>query len=297
MSPLQANSKIQIQQRLPAAPVPLRQVAARPTITVEATETGSGNAVDFNWQGGQHFLALHDIKIIDGETRVGDLRATGANDLVDTLTLVPAGLEVSGWSQNAERRNGFVAVYLDPGAITRDLAEVSASVELKPKLYFRSQIVRQTVQKLHRCLTHPETTDTLYMDALGVVLSVELWRAAAADTDHRKTGATLSRKQLQQVTDAIESSLDSPLALQSLADIAGLSRFHFLRAFKASAGLSPHQFVLSKRIAKARELLEGTRLPISEISRLAGFGSAAHFARVFHVSVGMTPSDYRNSCQ
>lgn len=266
---------------------------SRPSIAVEAVDTGAGTALEFKWLGQQHLLSLHDIRIVDGETRLGDLRAAGDADLINTMTFVPAGHEVSGWSQNVERRNSFVAVYLDPDTAAHELAGLRSSVELKANLYFRNQNLMQTVQKLQRCLLQPESTDQLYIDALGVVLSVELFRAAAAEAAVSKLGARLSNRQLSRVMEFIESGMDSPIALQTLAEIAGLSRFHFLRAFKASTGLSPHQFVLAKRLAKARDLLEQSQLPIAEIARLSGFGSAAHIAKAFHAQVGMTPSEYR----
>lgn len=265
----------------------------RPSIKLEAVELGAGNANEFRWVGQQHYLALHDIRTIDGETTLGDLHVSGGADLIDTMTFVPAGHEISGWSQNVERRNSFVAVYLDPDTAANELGNVRSSVQLQPKLYFRNQNLMRTVQKLQLCLSQPESIDQLYIDALGVVLSVELFREAIADTAPSKSGATLSTRQLNHVMQAVESGLDSPIALQTLADIAGLSRFHFLRAFKATTGLSPHQFVLAKRLAMARDLLEQSQLPIAEIATLSGFGSAAHFAKAFHAQVGMTPSEYR----
>lgn len=256
---------------------------------------GSGNALEFKWVGQQHYLALHDFKTTDGETRLGDLQAAGGADLIDTMTFVPAGLEISGWSQNVERRNAFAAVYLDPDTAAHELSDVGLRVELQPRLYFRNQDLMRTVQKLQHCLREPQSADQLYVDALGVVLTVELFRAAAAEARADKQGAKISGPQLARVMDAIEAGLDAPIALQTLADAAGLSRFHFLRAFKASTGFTPYQFALAKRLAKARDLLQHSQSPISEISRQLGFSSAAHFAKVFHAHVGMTPSEYRRS--
>lgn len=256
---------------------------------------GAGNALEFKWVGQQHYLALHDIRTSDGETRLGDLRAAGGADLVDTMTLVPAGHEITGWSDNEDRRNSFVAVYLDPETAANDLADVRSTLQLQPKLYFRNRNLMRTVQKLQLCLLRPSSTDQLYIDALGVVMIVELFRAAAAEMTTSKHAGKLSSRQLNQAMEAIEASIDSPIALQTLADIAGLSRFHFLRAFKASTGLSPHQFVIAKRLAKARDLLDQSQLPIAEVARMLGFGSPAHFSKVFHAHVGMTPSEYRRS--
>ncbi len=88
------------------------------------------------------------------------------------------------------------------------------------------------------------------------------------------------------------NSRDS-LRLAELAAVARLSPDHFLRAFKASVGQTPHQYVLAQRINRAQHLLRASRIPVADIWRTTGFSTASHFAAAFRRSVGCTPSEWR----
>jgi AraC family transcriptional regulator len=76
--------------------------------------------------------------------------------------------------------------------------------------------------------------------------------------------------------------------------VVEMSPCRFARVFKAAVGLPPHQFVLRKRIARARDLLEASAAPLAEISGSLGFESQSHFTATFHKLVGTTPALYRN---
>lgn len=287
---LSGTEHIVLDDRRDGSISPQRSCVEGPRLVAERVQIGVGGSVDFSWSGQTHYLALHDMRILDGETRLGDLRACGGADFVDTITFAPAGHEVRGWSQFTERRNGFTAVYFDPDTFSRDLSDRLPPDALQPKLYVRDPNLLKTLRKLQATLSQPQP-DQLYVDALGVVLTIELARTMVASPDVGRSG--LPQRKLDQVIDLIEAGLETPLRLQALADATGLSRFHFLRAFRASTGLSPHQFVVSRRVAKARDMLRHSDLPIAEIARLSGFGSPAHFAKVFSATTGMTPSEYR----
>jgi len=96
------------------------------------------------------------------------------------------------------------------------------------------------------------------------------------------------------VTDYIDAHLGEEITLGRLSDLARLSSFHFAHLFKQSTGVSPHQFILQRRIAKAKQLIEEDRLPLAQISQMLGFASQAHFTTVFHKLVGVPPRVYRN---
>lgn len=98
----------------------------------------------------------------------------------------------------------------------------------------------------------------------------------------------------RRITDYIESHLEAPITLHDIADIAGLSEFHLQRMFLATCGVSPHAWVLHRRITRARSLLGG-RDPIAQIASACGFSSQSHMTRVFKAMTGMTPSAYRKS--
>jgi AraC-like DNA-binding protein len=98
---------------------------------------------------------------------------------------------------------------------------------------------------------------------------------------------------LRRVCEFVDSNLGRSLDIDSLATTAGLSPFHFARAFKQSEGSTPHHFILQRRIAKARELLSRGDLPLSEIALVVGFADQSHFTRRFQEIVGTSPGKFR----
>jgi len=98
---------------------------------------------------------------------------------------------------------------------------------------------------------------------------------------------------LRRVCEYIEANLDKNVSLQVLAGIAGLSTSHFARAFRRSEGVSPHDYLVRRRVQRALELLAGTDLPLSAIAQTLGFSDQSHFTRRFRQHFGVTPSSYR----
>lgn len=96
----------------------------------------------------------------------------------------------------------------------------------------------------------------------------------------------------RRVIDYIDAHLAQALTLQDLARVAGLSEFHLQRMFHASCGVSPHVWVMHRRLTQAKVLLAG-RDPIAQIASGCGFSSQSHLTRVFKSLVGTTPSAYR----
>ncbi len=83
------------------------------------------------------------------------------------------------------------------------------------------------------------------------------------------------------------------IPLSELAQLVGLSEFHFARRFKASTQLSPHQFVLRCRLERARELLSADHHSLADIAQQVGFADHSHLTRMFKQTYGVTPSEYR----
>jgi AraC family transcriptional regulator len=103
----------------------------------------------------------------------------------------------------------------------------------------------------------------------------------------------LAPRRLSEVKRHIEANLATEMTLGDLAEVARLSRFHFARAFHRATGSSPYDFIIRRRIETAKDLLQGTRLPIEEVARRTGFASAGYFATRFGKIVGLTPSRFR----
>ncbi|MHA8113874.1 helix-turn-helix domain-containing protein [Kosakonia cowanii] len=98
---------------------------------------------------------------------------------------------------------------------------------------------------------------------------------------------------LRNVLEYIEAHLGEPLLLCDLAAQASLSEYHFARMFRQSMGVAPHQFVMQRRMARAKALLLSSNQSLTDIALACGFNSASHFSNRFKAAKGITPSQLR----
>ena len=105
----------------------------------------------------------------------------------------------------------------------------------------------------------------------------------------------IAPRALRRVIDYIESNLDSPLRMASLAEISGLSQYRFAHNFKSATGVPPHQYVLRTRLDRAKQMLRQTNLSVLDIAYAVGCQSVSRFNSLFRRELGTTPSHYRAS--
>lgn len=103
----------------------------------------------------------------------------------------------------------------------------------------------------------------------------------------------LPQCRLHRVTEYIESNLHGDLPLAQLAAVIHMSPYHFARLFKQATGVSPHRFVLQRRIRTAATLLGDSTSSITAIARAVGFATTSHFSTTFRRITGVTPTAYR----
>jgi AraC family transcriptional regulator len=95
----------------------------------------------------------------------------------------------------------------------------------------------------------------------------------------------------------VQQRLAEDIALDDLAAAAGVGRFHFLRLFKNSLGITPHRFVMDQRLAAARKLLAETDQRLADVAASAGFSSQSHLCTTMRRRLGVTPKQWRRSMQ
>ncbi len=183
-------------------------------------------------------------------------------------------------------------LYLDPELIQEILKEHEG---IREKLFFREPRIENSdlAGNLSRILNHLEKLDCreqLEAEALLYPLIAELFSTHAAGTGSRPMKkSTLS---VERTLEYIKSRASSNISLEELADIAGLSRFHFLRVFKEATGCSPHFFQIQKRLQIARqEIIRGSTLRDAALN--AGFSDQSHLSRRFKAAFGMTPGQFQ----
>jgi len=148
-------------------------------------------------------------------------------------------------------------------------------------------------------VSSPVTTSRLHVGKLDATLLTQPRIDLLEDLSRRFTiqppRGGLAPGALRRVMEYIDCHLCEDLALDTLAAHAGLSTYHFARAFKQSVGMPPHRYLLQQRVKRATELLKQTEQPLTAIAQSLGFADQSHFSRSFHWLVGLTPSEFRRS--
>jgi AraC family transcriptional regulator len=110
-----------------------------------------------------------------------------------------------------------------------------------------------------------------------------------------RAAGRLDRARVDRVAEFVDAGLAGPLTLERLAAVASLSPFHFARAFRATTGLAPHQFVMARRVHRATTLLLRSSDGVPDIARAVGLSNVSYFRRVFRRHMGVLPGDLRQN--
>lgn len=137
----------------------------------------------------------------------------------------------------------------------------------------------------------------LLLDTALIQLSVLLLRTLRGTHSSRAAAVQESTNLSAQIARAVEliySSFHHDLSLDDLAQAAGMSRYHFLRCFKAQLGETPYAYMMRTRLRAAAKLLRSTSRAITDIALTCGFASLSHFGTVFRKVYHCSPSMYRH---
>lgn len=213
-------------------------------------------------------------------------------NLSGSMMLAPQGLHAS--VRAVRSRPGVQWILeLDP-ASHQELLN-GKRLDLTPQLNLRDPQVIRLVQLLQTEVEKASPTGTLFGQTIADSLMLYLaqhYSTAPRGQDQIRGG--LPGRRLKRVLEYIEANLSCDIHLEELAESAGLSVFHFAKLFKQSTGASPHQYILQRRLQRAKELLRRPAMSLSEISLDTGFADQSHFTNVFRRFVGVPPSKYRS---
>lgn len=224
---------------------------------------------------------------VDGRSQTLD--AVPQRDIGIYPALVPQAFQ---WYQNAE----FLQLYLEPSVLLQAAGELAPNhnIEVIPQLALRQDpLIYGIAISLKAALETDPCNSGLYADTLASSLALHLlYRYSSHQPKPPKTSSTLTKSQLQQVTDFIQANLERNIGLDELAAIAQLSPFHFARMFKLATELAPHQFLIRCRIERAQQLLLKKKLSCAEVAYAVGFASQSHLNYHFKLQLGTTPKAF-----
>ncbi|HTV23709.1 MAG TPA: AraC family transcriptional regulator, partial [Polyangiaceae bacterium] len=134
----------------------------------------------------------------------------------------------------------------------------------------------------------------LYVEGLSLALASYVHAHFVAERASTPApGPSLSLSQRERLVAMIEARLTEPLPLNELAADVGYSPDYFMRLFSYTFGVSPHRYITSRRVERAKALLRERDTSLVEVALACGFSSQAHFSTVFKLHTGMTPGKYR----
>ncbi|MDG3086429.1 AraC family transcriptional regulator [Vibrio hannami] len=263
------------------------------------SDNGMGSAVWSNSHGsasynkpGHHTLSFY---LQGGENTRRIMQSGNQSGGVDKLCLMPQDHR-SDWTFSAPFH--FFHFYFEQKHLQKFAEQVldqeSRHIELAERTFVDDTFVSQLIRETMLTLDWNSPTDKLMMSHSQQLLLLHLMRQYCHNTPTKSiTSGGLSVSNKRKVADYIEANLATPFTLGDLATLANLSEFHFARMFKTSFGCTPHQYVLSRRIELAKQLMLFPSKSLAEIALSCGFSSQQHLSQQFKKRVGVTPAQFR----
>jgi AraC family transcriptional regulator len=249
-------------------------------------------------------LTHHTLVLITRPPDELDLRYEGVKRHVPppagSIELVPAGSSALWrWSGHKDSLH----IYLEPGLVERVAAEAfdldPARLTVPPLDGLDIPQLRAAMGAVDAELTAGGAGGPLAAESLANILTVQLIRHVLAPRPlARRPDGALPRARLRAVLEYIEEHLNASPTLEQMAAVARLSPFHFARQFKAATGLPPHEYVIVRRVERAKQFLQdGGDLSLAAIAAQAGFSDQSQFSRHFKRILGVTPGQFRMSAK
>lgn len=202
------------------------------------------------------------------------------------------------WSRNVEVRH----IYLTESLLTRLATEAHGheveELRLLDVLDVDDPIITRAVDALWDETRQKALGGSLYAEAVAAQLGLHLIRhySSVALRERAENGG-LTAVQQRRVTEYLEAHLHAPLQLEDLAAAAGLGVSSFNRRFRASFDRPPWAWVIERRMARARALIEAGQMPLKQVAPACGFNDQAHMTRLFRSRLGITPGELRRQAQ
>jgi AraC family transcriptional regulator len=193
----------------------------------------------------------------------------------------------------------ILQVYLRQSVYEAAVSEIygcdSSVAELVPRFAILDPLLEQLAIAITNALRDGNAEDGLYIDTIAQMMAVHLARTHSSRSKPVRLlpAKPLAGWKMRRVIEFIEDNLEGDLSLQSMAAEVDISPLYLARAFKAAVGQSPHQYVLARRIERAKELLRNTDLPVVDVALSSGFSSQSHLSHWFIRQIGVSPAVYR----
>ena len=248
----------------------------------------------------QWSVARPEVSLMWVRDKGSDTRITMAGQPADSLTpgranlwFFPEGIDAQG---RVTGRGAYdcAGVFVDPSFLPSAVKDALA----EPIVGFSHDALGRAFDELVGELTEPDEMLPMFTEGWAMKALAYVARAARApQPDRPASGSGLAPWQLRRAQEMFRADLSENLSLNHVAAACKLSVSHFARAFKASTGKPPHQWVMNARIDVARDMLANSATPLVHVAGMCGFADQSHFSRVFARSMGASPGAWRRENQ
>ncbi|TCM50678.1 AraC family transcriptional regulator [Rhizobium sp. PP-F2F-G48] len=251
--------------------------------------TGLGRQENEIASVGHAFLLNIEGKACTGEDFINGRRVDFAPREPGSVIFLPAGSEWKGWDEG-DATGAYLHVSIKADFARFAALPVTANA-LKPVVGLRDELIEQALQRIAAELELQDVFSPVMVEGQAAQLIAQMMRRCGVGLDRAKGG--LRAFDLKRVTAFMEARFSNPPTLAEIANEIGLSRRHFLRAFKQATGQTAFEFIARLRIQRAVDLLRTTELPATAIAADCGFASPSHFTVAFKKAVGVGPMEFR----
>jgi AraC family transcriptional regulator len=178
-------------------------------------------------------------------------------------------------------------------AIAERIGRCRGAVEIAAKFAIRDLVLERIAHQLLKEISEPGAASRLVTEELAEELAAHLIFAHSNVPQRQGQSLMIAPRKLERSVEFMLSNIKTELSLVDIADAAGMSLFHFAKAFKQATGQAPHQYLTAQRMLRARALLHDRRFSIGEVAGSVGL-SHSHFTVVFRRQMGMTPTKFRD---
>lgn len=238
----------------------------------------------------EHTLCIHLGRPILVNCRLDDLMQNGRRQVRGDMDIVPSGSRIC-WE--AEEEASLLLLQVSSVALASAAAQLGLDpchAVLAAQLQVRDTPLERILMAIESTLLAGGAIDPVLFDSLSLAATVRLLQRFADASPPRPLQALAPRK-LRRVLEHVEAHLGERLSVARLAEVAGASPSHFAALFRRSTGESVHQYVLGRRIERARTLLMVNGVSISQTALEAGFAHQSHMASCMKRALGLTPRE------
>ncbi|HTJ62897.1 MAG TPA: AraC family transcriptional regulator [Alphaproteobacteria bacterium] len=274
-------------------------IYATPPITGQVARRWNSITVQsFHMSGGESVSRLPWVRLAVCRSQGGRIavrRADGCSDIYDwpcnAVALFPAE---KTWHMRSEAVD-MIDIFQDSGVYRQIVSNMSwfnlSKLDFIPDL--GDPVILNIIGMLEAELKGNAWGNLLFAESLSYSLAINVVRVIAARAGIKVEGSATAEDRLPLAIAYIQENLDAPISLEDMARESGLTIRQLGQTFKAATGMTPHQFVLFRRISQAKFMLQENKASLTDIAYACGFSSQAHFTTRFREIVGVLPSSYR----